>query len=433
MIYENESIEYKRSFVDDLIKEVVAFANSRGGKILVGVDDNGQPVGLDDVDGTYTRVTNSIRDAISPDVTMFVKYTLNNGIIEIEVSEGTSKPYYIKRKGLKPSGVYVRQGASSVPASSEQIRQMIKLSDGDVYETARSLEQNLTFNAAEKVFKEHSIAFSSEKYPVLGISRFSDNLYTNLAKIISDQCEHTIKIAVFADDKNTIFKAHKEFGGSVFAQLEEAFKYLMLCNQNPSEFVGINRIDRWDYPVEALREALLNAVVHRDYSFSGSIIINVNDSCIEFVSLGGLVQGLSAEDIKNGISQLRNRNLAEMFHRLNFIESYGTGIRRIFALYADCKPQPEISVTANSFKITLPNMNKSEYTASEGMDLSTQEQTIMNYLTEHREMTELDVQRLLDVKKTRAFNLIKTMKEKQLVESVGRGADKKIILAERHK
>lgn len=426
MTYENESIEYKREYVDDICKEVIAFANTNGGKLLIGVDDSGNPVGLEDIDDTYTRVTNTIRDSISPDVTMFVKYSLSNGIISVEVSEGTAKPYYLKSKGLKPSGVYVRQGASSVPASTEQIRQMIKISDGDIYETARSLEQELTFSAAEKVFRDHKIDFSSEKYPALGLCSLSDNLYTNLAKIISDQCEHTIKIAVFADDNNTVFKAHKEFGGSVFTQLEEAFDYLMLCNQNPSTIVGINRIDKWDYPVEALREALLNAIVHRDYAFSGSIIINVNESCMEFVSLGGLVQGLSADDIRNGISQLRNRNLAEMFHRLNFIESYGTGIRRIFALYSDCKEQPEIIVTSNSFKITLPNMNK--YSAPEKPHaLTEQEQAILDYLDEHGEMTELDVQQLLGVKRTRAFNLIQTLKSAKLVEVVGRGTDKRIV------
>ena len=426
MTFENESIEYKREYVDDICKEVIAFANTNGGKLLIGVEDSGNPVGLEDIDNTYTRVTNTIRDSISPDVTMFVKYSLSNGIISVEVSEGTAKPYYLKSKGLKPSGVYVRQGASSVPASTEQIRQMIKLSDGEVYETARSLEQDLTFTAAEKVFREHKVDFSGEKYPALGICSLSDNLYTNLAKIISDQCEHTIKIAVFADDNNTVFKAHKEFGGSVFTQLEEAFDYLMLCNQNPSTIVGINRIDKWDYPVEALREALLNAIVHRDYAFSGSIIINVNESCMEFVSLGGLVQGLSADDIRNGISQLRNRNLAEMFHRLNFIESYGTGIRRIFALYSACKEQPEISVTSNSFKITLPNMNKCS-APEKPHELTAQEQVILDYLDEHGEMTELDVQQLIGVKKTRAFNLIQALKSAQLVEVVGRGADKKIV------
>ena len=426
MTFENESIEYKREYVDDICKEVIAFANTNGGKLLIGVDDSGNPVGLENIDDTYTRVTNSIRDSISPDVTMFVKYSLSNDVISVEVSEGTAKPYYLKSKGLKPSGVYVRQGASSVPASTEQIRQMIKLSDGDVYETARSLEQDLTFSAAEKVFREHKIDFSSEKYPALGICSLSDNLYSNLAKIISDQCEHTIKIAVFADDNNTIFKAHKEFGGSVFTQLEAALDQHMLCTHNPAPIVGINRIDRWDYPVEALREALLNAIVHRDYAFSGSIIINVNESCMEFVSLGGLVQGLSADDIRNGISQLRNRNLAEMFHRLNFIESYGTGIRRIFALYSDCKEQPEISVTSNSFKITLPNMNKCS-APEKPHELTAQEQAILDYLDEHGEMTELDVQQLLGVKKTRAFNLIQALKSAQLVEVVGRGAEKKIV------
>ena len=428
MYFESENIEYKREYVDSICKEVVAFANTSGGRIFVGVDDDGNPVGLDDIDDTYTRVTNSIRDAICPDVTMFVKYTINNGIIEIEISEGKAKPYYLKSKGLKPSGVYVRQGASSAPASSEQIRQMIKISDGDVYESARSLEQNLSFNAAEKVFKEHKIDFSLEKFPALGISRISDNLYTNLAKIISDQCEHTIKIAVFADDKNTVFKAHKEFGGSVFTQLEEAFEYLMLCNRNPSTFVGINRVDKWDYPVEALREALLNAIVHRDYAFSGSIIINVNENCIEFISLGGLVRGLTADDIRNGISQLRNRNLAELFHRLNFIESYGTGIRRILALYSNCKKQPTISITSNSFKITLPNMNNSAVD-EKNRELTEQEQAIVNYLGANKEMTEIDVQQLLGVKKTRAFNIIKEMKEAGVISVIGRGDDKRITLA----
>lgn len=428
MTFESENIEYKREYVDGICKEVVAFANTNGGRIFVGVDDDGNPVGLEDIDDTYTRVTNSIRDAICPDVTMFVKYTINNGIIEIEISEGTAKPYYLKSKGLKPSGVYVRQGASSAPASSEQIRQMIKISDGDVYESARSLEQNLSFSAAEKVFGEHKVDFSPEKFPALGVSRISDNLYTNLAKIISDQCEHTIKIAVFADDRNTVFKAHKEFGGSVFTQLEEAFEYLMLCNRNPSTFVGINRIDKWDYPVEALREALLNAIVHRDYAFSGSIIINVNESCIEFISLGGLVRGLTADDIRNGISQLRNRNLAELFHRLNFIESYGTGIRRIFALYSDCKEQPTISITSNSFKITLPNMNNSAIDEKKH-ELTEQEQAIVNHLDKHKEMTEIDVQKLLGVKKTRAFNIIKELKDAGIISVIGRGDDKRIALS----
>ena len=101
MIYESENVEYKAKYVDELYKEVMAFANTNGGMIYVGVDDNGNRTGVADVDETYNKITNSIRDAIAPDVTMFVKYGLVGNVIEIEVSERTAKPYYIKSKGLK--------------------------------------------------------------------------------------------------------------------------------------------------------------------------------------------------------------------------------------------------------------------------------------------------------------------------------------------
>ena len=122
MLFENENTEFKEQMSDEIYKEVIAFANTDGGTIYVGIDDQGNAVGLDNVDDTYTRLTNGIRDAILPDVTMFVRYVLqDNQVIRIEVGEGSYKPYYLKSKGLKPNGVYVRQGASSAPASPELI------------------------------------------------------------------------------------------------------------------------------------------------------------------------------------------------------------------------------------------------------------------------------------------------------------------------
>ena len=352
MQYENERIEYKSQLVDDIYKEVIAFANTDGGAIYIGIDDQGNAVGIENVDETYTRLTNGIRDAIAPDVTMFVRYVLqNNKVIRIEVGEGSYKPYYLKGKGLKPAGVYIRQGASSVQASPEQIRRMIKDSDGDVFEEMRTLEE------AAAAFKRYKVAFSEEKFITLGLRNIHDDQYTNLALILSNQCPYTTKIAVFGDAENITFKDAKEFGGSIFKQLDDSYDYLALCNRTASSFMGLERIDKPDYPEEAIREALLNALVHRDYSFSGSIIINVNDECMEFISIGGLLPGLSAEDIRSGISQPRNRKLAEIFHRLRLIESYGTGIRKIYALYKECPAQPRIEVTHNTFKLVLPNMN----------------------------------------------------------------------------
>ena len=426
MNFETENIEFKSQFTEDIYKEVIAFANTDGGIVYVGIDNNGNAVGLTDVDQEYTRITNGIRDAIMPDVTMFVRFTIQeNKVVRITVSEGSNKPYYLKGKGLKPSGVYVRQGASSVPASPEQIRQMIKESDGDTFEEMRSMEQELSFEAAANAFKKYGMPFGTEKYRVLGITQKNDELFTNLALIISDQCAHTTKVAVFGDDTNTVFKDNKEFGGSVFTQLEDTFNYLMLCNRTKATIKGLERIEKQDYPEEALREALLNALVHRDYSYSGSIIINVNDERMEFISIGGLLPGLSTDDIRIGISQPRNRNLAEIFHRLRLIESYGTGIRRIYKLYENCPAQPVIEATTNAFKIVLPNMNAaSDIAPKQASPVTAQMQKVLDYISEHGQITDEEVQSLLGIKKTRAFNLMKQMRNMELVQMIGRGAQK---------
>lgn len=437
MQYESERIEYKSQMTNDIYKEIIAFANTDGGMIYIGIDDKGYLTGIDNVDETYTRLTNGIRDAIAPDVTMFVRYVLQeNKMIEIEVGEGSYKPYYLKSKGIKPTGVYVRQGPSSVQASPDQIRRMIKNSDGDVFEEMRTIAQELTFDEAEQAFKRYKVDFSEEKYIALGLRNIHDDQYTNLAMILSDQCQYTTKIAVFGDEANITFRDAKEFDGSIFKQLDDSYAYLTLCNRTVATFKGLERVELPDYPEEALREALLNALVHRDYSYSGSIIINVNDSFIEFISIGGLLPGLSADDIRSGISQPRNRKLAEIFHRLKLIESYGTGIRKIYALYKDCAAQPCIDVTPNTFKLVLPNMN-THAKAAKSVPMTTEKapsvitsqmKTVIDYLAEYGEMTDEDLQDLLNIKKTRAYLLARQMHENGLIDIIGRGAAKKYKL-----
>ena len=305
---------------------------------------------------------------------------------------------------------------------------MIKEADGNVFEEMRTLNQSLTFNEAEKAFNKYKIDFSEDKFIALGLRSIRDNKYTNLALLLSDQCQHSIKIAVFGDKENTTFKDAKEFSGSIFNQLDEAASYLALCNRTAATFKGLERIEKSDYPEEALREALLNAIIHRDYSFSGSIIINVNDECIEFISIGGLLPGLTEEDIRNGISQPRNKKLADIFHRLKLIESYGTGIRRIYNLYKDCPIEPEIHVTANSFKLILPNMNSIKQVKTTINNISPQMETLLTYLKEYKEITDLEVQNLLNIKKTRSYMITKEMKDLGLIEILGRGDNRKYCL-----
>ena len=344
----------------------------------------------------------------------------------------------MKSKGIKSNGVYVRQGASSVQASPEQIRRMIKDSDGDIFEEMRTVVLELSFEEAKHTFTRYKVDFSKEKYIALGLRNIDDDQYTNLAMLLSDQCQHTTKIAVFGDEANITFKDAKEFFGSIFKQLDGSYAYLTLCNRTAATFKGLERVEISDYPEAALREALLNALVHRDYSYSGSIIINVNDFCIEFISISGLLPGLSTDDIRNGISQPRNRKLAEIFHRLKLIESYDTGIRKIYALYKNCAVQPRIEVTTNTFKLILPNMNAhsaiaehvSEASEKTPVIITPQMKMVIDYLNEYGEMTEEDLQELLNIKKTRAYLLTRQMSENMrrrlgIVDNMGKSDKKK--------
>ena len=186
---EGFTLEFKREFTPDLKKEVVAFANSEGGTIYLGVDDEGKIVGVSRAREVHLQAVAMIRNSIKPDVTMFTSCEIQNKkgkeIIAVHVQRGTRRPYYIAEKGLRPAGVYVRQGSSSVPATEDAIRQMIKETDGDRFETARSISQDLTFREAKAAFAKQKLSFGEVQMKTLGI-KTSDGIYTNL-----DSCSQT--------------------------------------------------------------------------------------------------------------------------------------------------------------------------------------------------------------------------------------------------
>ena len=197
-------------------------------------------VGLDDPDSVALQISNMVRDAIKPDLTMFLHYeTLEEDgkkVVAVSIQRGTERPYYIAKKGLRPEGVYVRQGYSSVPATDSAIRQMIKETDGDHFEEMRSLNQELTFEAAQKEFELRDIKFGSQQMQTLKMID-KEGIYSNLGLLLSDQCVHTIKVAVFQGKDQEVFKDRIEFvsvGGLVpEMELEDIMVGLSVCrNQN---------------------------------------------------------------------------------------------------------------------------------------------------------------------------------------------------------
>lgn len=360
MFIESKTMEFKREYVDDIKNTIIAFANCDGGTLYIGVNDDGTIFGVDNVDDTMLRVTNALRDAIRPDITMFVEchndVVNNSSVVCVNVQRGTARPYYLRGKGIRPEGVYVRQGASTVPATNTAILNMIRETSGDSYEAARSINQQLTFDRTTDFFKRRKVDFGRVQMKTLHLIG-EDDTYTNLAFLLSEQCTHMIKLAVFEGSKKSVFKDRWELSGSLLSQLEEAFDYIDRYNRTRAEFSGLDRVDMRDYPPEAIREALLNAIVHRDYSFSGATLISIFDDRIEFVTIGGLVKGITLDDVKLGVSVLRNQHLASIFYRLRLIEAYGTGILKINECYDDYTVKPIIEATDNAFKVTLPNTN----------------------------------------------------------------------------
>ena len=437
---ETKTTEFKREYMDDIKYAVVAFANTDGGKIYIGVNDDGSVHGVENTDATMLRITNMIRDAIRPDVTMFTECTIETieekPVVVLTVQRGTARPYYLAGKGIRPEGVYVRQSASSVPASETAILNMIKETSGDRYEDARSINQQLTFEKAESYFAKHDLPLGEQQKRTLNIIG-SDGTYTNLGMLLSDQCVHTIKLAVFDGSKKSVFRDRKELSGSLLTQLEDAYSYIDQFNRTRAEFEGLDRIDKRDYPSEALREALLNAITHRDYSFSGSTLISIFDDRIEFVTIGGLVRGLTFDDIMLGISALRNQNLANVFYRLKLIEAYGTGILKINESYADCTVKPQFEVTDNAFKITLPNINyageRKDVTSTAPLKVTdkTNRQEILLRLAEKQGyIVRKDVEAELKVSQATAILILRDMVEKGLLLKEGSGKQQKYRIAE---
>lgn len=427
---ETEIVELKSILMDDIKKEIIAFVNCDGGTVYVGVADDGKVLGVENADECALQISNMVRDAVKPDVTMFIHYeTLEcdgKAVVAVNIQRGTNRPYYLAKKGLRPEGVYVRQGYSSVPATDTAIRQMIKETDGDSFENMRSINQALTFEATKKEFEKRNVVFGQPQMQTLKIVS-ADGIYTNLGLLLSEQCLHTIKAAVFEGINQNVFKDRREFSGSLMQQLNDVYDYIDFHNQTHATFRKLLRIDTRDYPEVAVREALLNTLVHRDYSFRASTLISIYDDRIEFVSIGGLLPGLELDDLMMGVSVCRNPHLANVFYRLQLIEAYGTGMKKIMGAYANALVQPKIKTTNNAFKIILPNVNftpkaaevHKDFEKAADLALDSNEEKVLKFLREHLMITRKETQTLLEVSQSTAGRILKAMVDSGRIKQIG--------------
>ena len=410
------TLEIKQELTNAIKREIIVFANTQGGELYIGVDVDGSIIGLDNADKVLEAISSMLRDSIQPDILMHTLIEIieldEKEVVKITVVRGTHRPYQLKTKGKEPSGLFIRYGTSVTNDSEQNIRQMLIESDGTNYETMQSHNQDLTFNEAEAIFKQQNLKFGPKQQRTRGLIT-EDGYFTNLGLLFSDQCAHTITCASYLGNDKLEFQDRKEFSGSILSQIEAAYEYLSLNNATHAHFEGLNRIETESYPSYALREALINAVTHRDYRFSGSILIHLFQERLELVSVGGLVKSLTLEDIDLGISQSRNPKLANVFYRLKWIESYGTGLKRIKESYKGSVAQPTWTVGPNAFVVNLPK----NILATPSME----HKELANWLMENQEFASRDLEGYLNKSKGTVRKVIDELLQSGQIVRIGSG------------
>lgn len=358
---ESELVELKNILNDEVKTEIIAFLNSYlGGKIYIGINSDGNIINLSlkERDINESKIINWIRDeAIYPNCSEFVKTFYNeDNILVIEIIPGNNKPYFVKKKGLKPSGVYIRYGRNKSQASYDEITRMIMESNDIYYESLISETQDLTFNTLKLKFEEKNLTFNKFKMTTSGFIR--DNKYTNLAFIFSDQYDIETKIGVYNGLDRAVFKSKKEFNGSIIKQIDKTLEYFDLCNETRIVIDGSPM--RKEYPSyynTAVREAILNCYCHRDYYRRSNIKIEFFIDRCEIISPGGFHGGLTLEEALKGVQSFRNKFLVQLLHKLGYIENYSSGLNRIFKEYEKKKNKPIVSTSLSMFKVTFYNLN----------------------------------------------------------------------------
>ncbi len=326
---ESKTLEFKTKLPThgQIVKTMIAFANSSGGKLVIGVDDKRKLIGLGgaDIFELMDQISSILYDSIAPALLPEI-YVENVGSIEllvIKVSRGSLLPYYLKKKG-KDQGCYVRIGATNRLAGTEQIaeleRQRFHRSFDEQINPEVSLD-DLDLSPLEQRFQALGKPLTQQQLHNLKLVREEQGkLYpTHGLLILLGYYEHCeIKCSRFKDNSMSVFLDKKEYRGDLFTQLEQAELFIRNHLHLKAEIQQLQRTESYEIPLPAIREVLVNALVHRDYSnFGRDIKLGIYDDALNIVSPGGLPNGLTEADILKGRSEVRNRVVARVFKALN--------------------------------------------------------------------------------------------------------------------
>ncbi len=426
--FESFTVEFKSEWNEKkdgegIKKTIVAFANTVGGDLYIGVNDNGEAVGLDNPALIEEKLASSIRDNISPSLMGYVTperlHVNGKTVLKVHVEQGAVRPYTMTPNA--PTGVYVRLGNTSNLATFDDIAKMIRESNPVPFEDRIAVEQNLTFEYCKEFCAKRGMDFDPKSNLTFGFWNKRFEAFTNLAYICSDQSPVSTVMIEFADDDKLQMLNSERISGSIFRLYDFIMGFIGRSNyawtEKPSGINGsAERIDHYFVEPRVVLEAVVNMLAHRDYSKEPANLVHVSPQKIDLTSVGGLIEGLSIEDIAERMStECRNKKLAMLFNSLKLMESRGSGFRYIRSFYKGRSITDLLAVSQTSFTITLPRLNVE--LVKGGKEYS----EILNFVATAKEVSRKEVQEYLGVSQTKAVNLLKKMTEANLIEIIGGG------------
>lgn len=411
---ENRTLEFKVDLSNTFLKTVSAFSNFGKGKILFGIDDNGKIVGVNDPDKMCLDIENKINDAISPKPDYALSINRLNNVITLEVNEGKYKPYLYKGKA------YRRSDTANIEVDQVELKRLTLEGNNLYYEGLASNIVNPTFlTLEEKLIEKLQIShITNDTLRTLGFYT-KDNKLNVAGALFADKNEYAgIDIAKFGITIDEICDRERLVNMSILKQYDQA----VVMYKRYYQYEQIKKIDRVmieTIPEKAFREAVANALIHRTWDVMANIRIAMFDNRIEITSPGGLPKDVSEEEYLNGrISSLRNPIIANVFFRLNYIEMFSTGIKRIMEAYDDCQIKPSFSIMDNSIQVTLPIVNIS-------MPVTIEEKKVIDLLSKDIRYSSSEIADKLSWSKNKTVRLLNKLEKDGHIIKYGIGRSTK--------
>lgn len=430
---ETEAVELKEIINDDLEKEVVAFLNSHYGVIYIGVNNDGEIVGVNNHDDIILKIVDRLKNNIEPSIIGLFEVNVliynEKHYIKIEVASGIEKPYYVKKYGMSSKGCYIRIGTQTSQLSQKEIDKLYSRKVKHTLSNMISPKQNLTFSQLKIYYQEKGYDEVNNEFFLDSLDLFTeDHKFNYLAYLLADNNSISVRVAKYHNDD---FIERNDYGKCcILKAINNVIDKLKIENNTAIKITDNAKRDETRLvDSTALREAILNMFCHNDYSIGNEPYIIIYDDRFELYSYGGLPQGLSKEEFFKAKSLPRNRELMRVMSDLDMGEHLGRGMRRIMKHLS----KEDFEITDNFITITFKYSSealKMLYSKPFNTDsnLTEQEQIIIKYIKEYGSIRRNTIEDILNIKKSRAKEILLNLQNKKYIKQEGNSSSTKYVL-----